>query len=275
MNVRHRIPTNIQGNIIKMGMNYGKVSENLIHSLAKSKNGSNYARVQKDDGSFIYFPIEPRFLDKHFNMYVAYIQCIRKSSDGKFRKIPRGCCRESERNNIMDYGLDTEITPHRHLKLLQKDNENTCVILNILNAVIRMGDTETYNKMEHLQICSVWMEFVREQTEIHKYKAPEISVVMSLLRKYGYHLEKIRVDDIYTHEFSKYTLCAINISHCIIVYEKEIIDSNFPYTLDLTEKNLNWCCGDNMTFSSVELAYTFGLSKKRERNIKKQNHNKN
>ena len=175
----------------------------------------------------------------------------------------------------MDYDLDTEITPHQHLKLLQKDNENICVTLNILNAIIRMGDTETYNKMEHLQICSVWMEFVREQTEIHKYKAPEISVVMSLLRKYGYHLEKIRVDDIYTHEFSKYTLCTINISHCIIVYKKEIIDSNFPYTLDLTEKNLNWCCGDNMTFSSVELAYTFGLSRKRERYIKKQNHNKN
>jgi hypothetical protein len=59
------------------------------------------------------------------------------------------------------------------------------------------------------------------------------------------------------------------------VYEKEIIDSNFPYTLDLTEKTLNWCCGDNMTFSSVELAYTFVLSKKRERYIKKQNNNKN
>jgi hypothetical protein len=184
-NVRHRISTKIQGNIIKMGMNYGKVSENLIHSLAKSKDGSINARVQKYDGSFIYFPIEPRFLDKHFNMYVAYIQCIRNSSDGKFRQIPKGCCRESKRNKIMDYGLDTKITPHRHLKLLQKDNENTCVILNILNAVIIMGDTETYNKMEHLQICSVWIDFLREQTDIHKYKDLEISVVMSILRKCG------------------------------------------------------------------------------------------
>jgi hypothetical protein len=51
-NVRHRISTKIQGNIIKMGMNYGKVSENLIHSLAK-RNGSINARVQKDDCSFI------------------------------------------------------------------------------------------------------------------------------------------------------------------------------------------------------------------------------
>ena len=47
MNVPHIIPVNIQGNIIKMGMNYGKVSKNLMYSLSKRKNESNDASVQK------------------------------------------------------------------------------------------------------------------------------------------------------------------------------------------------------------------------------------
>ena len=91
-NVTHTIPVNIQGNIIKMGMNYGKISENLIHSLSRKKDESINARVQKDDGSFIYFPIEQRFITDHFNMYVEYIHFLQMAPDGRFQKILKGCC---------------------------------------------------------------------------------------------------------------------------------------------------------------------------------------
>ena len=37
MIVPHTIPVSVQGNIIKMGMNYGKISENIIHSLSKKR----------------------------------------------------------------------------------------------------------------------------------------------------------------------------------------------------------------------------------------------
>ena len=63
-----------------MGMNYGKISENLIHRLSK-KDESISARVRKDDGSFIHFLIEEKFITDHFNMYVDFIHLIQESSD--------------------------------------------------------------------------------------------------------------------------------------------------------------------------------------------------
>ena len=138
-----------------MGMSYGKISENLIHSWSKKKDGSVNERVIKYDGSFNHFPIEEDVITDHFDMSVDFIHLIQKSSYGRFIKKSKGCYQENKRWYIIGCDLDTEITSFWYLKLWQKDNENTCVIVNVLNAIIKMGYTETYNNMKHLQKYSV------------------------------------------------------------------------------------------------------------------------
>ena len=72
----------------------------------------------------------------------------------------------------------------------------------------------------------------------------------------------------------------INITHFIIIFNKkvevenlkdqtteqyyitQIIDSNSPSTLDLTQHILNLCCGDNMTFNKPQSVYSIQPSKK-------------
>ena len=109
------------------------------------------------------------------------------------------------------YGLDW------FLKVRQEENVNTGVIVNVLNALIRLGDTGTYHKLKHLQNNSNWTAYTKKEIESNKPAYSEISVAMNTLRREGYHVEQIVFNDIYTHYFSEYTLCAINISHCIIV----------------------------------------------------------
>ena len=45
-------------------------------------------------------------------------------------------------------------------------------------------------------------------------------------------------------------------------YITQIIDFNNPIILDLTQHNLNWCCGDNMIFYKPQFVYSIELSKK-------------
>ena len=72
----------------------------------------------------------------------------------------------------------------------------------------------------------------------------------------------------------------INITYCIIIFKKKVVvenledqsteqsyitqinDSNSPSTFDLTQQNLNWCCGDNMTFKKPQSVYSIEPSKK-------------
>ena len=44
--------------------------------LVFKKDGSINVRVRKDDGSFIHFTIEEKFITDHFNMYVDFIHLL-------------------------------------------------------------------------------------------------------------------------------------------------------------------------------------------------------
>ena len=75
------------------------------------------------------------------------------------------------------YGLD------RFLKVRQEKNENTCVIVNVLNALIRLGDAGIYHKLDHLHNNSNWTAYIKKERNIDKSEDPEISVHMNTLRR--------------------------------------------------------------------------------------------
>ena len=116
-----------------------------------------------------------------------------------------------------------------------------------------------------------------------------VNVMLQMLRRNAYYIKKVKkkvnftcAEDMmeYNYDENKYTFTVINITHCIIIFKKkvvvenledqsteqsyitQIIDSNSSSTLDLTQHNLNWCCGDNMTFNKPQSVYSIEPSKK-------------
>ena len=74
-------------------------SVEILFTDCLKKDGSINARVRKDNGSYIHFPIEETFITDHFNMYVNFIHFIQESSDVRFMKTPKVYRRENKRKN--------------------------------------------------------------------------------------------------------------------------------------------------------------------------------
>ena len=63
----------------------------------------------------------------------------------KFRKIPVGNGQPSQPSDIFDPQLDTSYGLDQLMEVRQAENKDTCVIVNVLNALIGLVDAVTYH----------------------------------------------------------------------------------------------------------------------------------
>ena len=80
----------------------------------------------------------------------------------------------------------------------------------------------------------------------------------------------VRINNILQYPFNHMHLCSITKVHCVGIWRNEIYDASHTNVLQLTKKNIDWCCGDEGPYRSSAIdALRIIPSKRRAKQIQK------
>ena len=257
-NQKHELSDEIKKRIIDVGNSLEKTPSCLVTKIMYCNNDHTWKGLLGDNNKVINLPefwmrrnvkqIDATFYDKY---------CKGNGKVTTWTNLPIGSGVET--NTILS-------TSGEKLFYEERDGCSTCVIVNILNTLYLLDDTETHKKMNWLENDETWLKMVHE-INISPTKYPHVMCGLQVLRKHKYQVKKVKIPSVLEYVFKHPTLCVVSNVHCIVIWNDKIIDSNHSHTLELTMEHLNWCCGDFKKFSRIFLAYEFQPSQKLAKRI--------
>ena len=245
-NEKHQLSEEMKRRIKAMGDSFEKTPDFLVTRFRYNDRKKTWEGLL---GTLMIVPLSDRWMHqnvKELDRNYFHDHCSVKVRSFNWVNMPVGFG-SSKKEELSTLGY----------LLLYKEKAGcaTCVIVNIMNTLYLLKDEVTHSKIKGLENNDNWIDLVNRSFTNCNF--PHVTCGIQVLRDHKYLVRKVKVKSVLEYKFVHPTLCVISNTHCVVIWNKNIIDSNHTHTLKLNIKNLNWCSGESNEFSRIILAYEF------------------